>query len=168
MPSRISYKGESIPANVVNKDLYIKVRNKVKRRVSVWPSAYASGQVVSEYKKAGGKYKGKKSISNAPLDRWYREKWVNVCKPKGNSYAKCGRKKSSTKKYPYCRPLVRVNSSTPITVGELKKRYGKKKLDELCKRKRKTALPKKGRAVQIKSKETKKRRNKRSKRSKKN
>ena len=117
-----NYKGEKVPANVVNKDLYIKIRKKVKNRVSVWPSAYASGQVVSEYKKAGGKYKGRKSSSKAPLDRWYREKWVNVCKPKGtNSYHKCGRKKSSTKKYPYCRPSIRVNKKTPMTVGELKK-----------------------------------------------
>ena len=25
------------------------------------------------------------------------------------------------KKYPYCRPLYRINSGTPMTVGEIKK-----------------------------------------------
>ena len=44
-------------------------------------------------------------------------------------------KKSSMKKYPYCRPLYRINSGTPMTVGEIKKKYGSKKLKEMCKRK---------------------------------
>ena len=39
------------------------------------------------------------------------------------------------KKYPYCRPLHRINSGTPMTVGEIKKKYGSKKLKEMCKRK---------------------------------
>ena len=47
-------KTKSVPTN---KTLYNRVRNKVKNRVKVWPSAYASGQVVSEYKRAGGGYK---------------------------------------------------------------------------------------------------------------
>lgn len=148
---------DSVPANVVDKDLYIKVRNKVKKRVKVWPSAYASGQVVKEYKSAGGRYKGTKgSKDSAPLDRWYKEKWVNVCEPKGKGYAPCGRSQSKIKDYPYCRPSVRVSSATPMTVGELKKKYGPKKLEELCKRKRSQALPKQGRARQLESKETRK------------
>ena len=39
------------------------------------------------------------------------------------------------KKYPYCRPLHRINSGTPMTVGEIKKKYGSKKLKEMCKEK---------------------------------
>jgi len=145
-----------VPKNVVDKELYIKVRNKVKNRVKVWPSAYASGQVVREYKKAGGKYRGKKpSADEAPLDRWYKEKWVNVCKPKkGGGYAPCGRKQSKIKDYPYCRPSVRVSAKTPTTVGEIKRQHGKQKLEELCKKKRKQALPKGGRARRISPKET--------------
>lgn len=137
-----------IPANVVDKELYNRVREKVKR-VSIWPSAYASGQVVSEYKKAGGRYKGKKGGN---LDRWYKEEWVNVCKKSGRSFAKCGRKKSNVREYPYCRPRVRVNSKTPMTVVELRKKYGSKKFDELCKKKRTRGLPKDGRAQSISKK----------------
>lgn len=144
----------SVPDNVMDKELYKRVRNKVKKRVKVWPSAYASGQVVSEYKKAGGRYKGKKG--SASLDRWYKEKWVNVCKPKGRGYEKCGREKSKVSEYPYCRPSVRVNSATPMTVSELKKKHGDKKLQELCKKKRKQGLPQKGRAKRINPKETRK------------
>lgn len=152
--SRKKSKKENTPDDVVDKDLYIKIRNKVKNRVKVWPSAYASGQVVSEYKKAGGRYKGKKESKDTPLGRWYKEKWVNVCEPKENGYAKCGRSKSKVSNYPYCRPSVRVSSKTPVTVGELKKKHGKQKLEELCNKKRKKGLPKKGRPQRINPKET--------------
>lgn len=130
---------DSVPDKVNDKTLYIKAREIVKKRVKVWPSAYASGQVQTEYKRMGGTYSGEKG---GKLDRWYREKWVNVCKPKGKSYEPCGREESKVSKYPYCRPLRRINKSTPMTVSELKKKYGKEKLDEMCKRKQKKGLPK--------------------------
>jgi len=39
-----------------NKALYARVKAMVKKRVKKWPSAYASGQVVQEYKRRGGTY----------------------------------------------------------------------------------------------------------------
>ena len=39
------------------------------------------------------------------------------------------------KQYPYCRPLKRINSKTPMTVGEIKKKYGTQKLKDMCKKK---------------------------------
>ena len=132
---------------------------------SRWPSAYGSGYLVKEYKKEFEKKYGKKSPykldknskktsskkskngksnrtkknkSNkvkSNLTRWFDEKWVNVCKKKNNKYVPCGRKKSNIKKYPYCRPLIKVNSKTPMTVNEIKKKYGSKKLKEMCKKK---------------------------------
>lgn len=60
------------------------------------------------------------------LNRWFKEKWVNVCNGK---YSKCAK---SSKKYPYCRPSVRVTSKTPRTVSEIPK----SKLKKLCKRKK--------------------------------
>jgi len=76
-----------------------------------------------------------KNSSNG-LTRWFEEKWVNVCKKKKDgSYATCGRKKSSLKNYPYCRPLHRINKKTPMTVGEMVKKYGKKKIDVMCNKK---------------------------------
>jgi hypothetical protein len=76
-----------------------------------------------------------KNSNNNGLTRWFNEKWVNVCKKKSGKYVPCGRKKGSMKKYPYCRPLHRINKGTPMTVGEIKKKYGSKKLKEMCKRK---------------------------------
>jgi hypothetical protein len=63
------------------------------------------------------------------LSRWFKEKWVNVCKKEGNKYAKCGK---IGKKYPYCRPSVRISLKTPKTVREI----GEKKLAKMCKRKK--------------------------------
>ena len=108
----------------VNTKLYNSVKKRVKNRVKRWPSAYASGQLVSEYKRKGGKYR----CNFGSLDRWFKERWVNVCK---KGFPKCGRSKSSSKDYPYCRPLKRINSQTPKTAGELsrseiKKRCAKK------------------------------------------
>jgi hypothetical protein len=114
---------------IVNKNLYNSIKKKVKARSKVWPSAYASGRLVREYKSKGGKYR----CEFGSLDRWFKEKWVNVCKPKGKGYATCGRSKSSKRGYPYCRPLKRISSDTPTTVGEL----SKAKIKKMCSKKRK-------------------------------
>jgi hypothetical protein len=119
-----------------NKKLYAQVKREAKARFKAWPSAYASGWLVQEYKRRGGKYKGPKP-RQTDLDRWFRERWVNVCQrdAKG-AYKPCGRPKGGYKnykrKYPYCRPSVRVSAKTPKTVGEL----SRKELQARCKRKR--------------------------------
>ena len=125
-----------IPDNVKNPKLYKKIKAKIRRDVDKknrqW-GAYDSGRLVKEYKAAGGTYSGKKS-KNSPLTRWYKEKWINVCKlPKK---VPCGRPKIDMKdwkiKFPYCRPSVRVTKSTPKTSGEL----SKKQIASRCKRKK--------------------------------
>lgn len=188
-------KGEkSVPTN---QKLYKKIEKEVKERVEVWPSAYASGQLVAEYKRRGGKYKCVKKSSKkggrkrsqrsqrsrrnsrkrsrkrsrqsnkrgGSLDRWFKEDWRNVCKktPSGK-YARCGRKEANMKasEYPYCRPLHRINKDTPKTIGEL----GKKKIDQMCKRKKRTMKKSKGRQTRVYVKNKRKPRSKRSKRSK--
>ena len=160
-------KTKNIPSDPI---LYDSIKKKVKAKFeksSRWPSAYASGYLVKEYKKQFSKKYGDKkpyivektikkstkiknkstrmknkstrmrgkNSNNNGLTRWFNEKWVNVCKKKSGKYVPCGRKKSSMKKYPYCRPLHRINKGTPMTVGEIKKKYGSKKLKEMCKRK---------------------------------
>lgn len=44
-------------ATPANPTLYAKAKALVKARVKKWPSAYASGQLVQQYKKMGGTYK---------------------------------------------------------------------------------------------------------------
>ena len=143
-----------------NKKLYNKVKAEAKKKFKVWPSAYASGWLVKEYKRRGATYSGKKSTSKG-ISRWYKEKWINVCKlPKKVS---CGRSKLSAtwkKNYPYCRPSKRITSGTPKLASEL----SKKEIESRCKRKRKSPMKK---VMSKKSKrKSKSKRSKRSKRSK--
>ena len=121
--------------------LYDVVKHKVKRSVERWPSAYASGQVVQMYKK---KYKAKYGPKSKPytgtkketeLARWYKEKWVDLCRPKDDgTYAPCGRAKMKGK-YPSCRPSKRVTNDTPVTVKEFIKLLGKPEIEKRCARK---------------------------------
>ena len=109
------------PANVIDAKLYDSIHAKIKKKLAKqgrgW-SAYASGQLVQEYKRRGGKYKGKKPAKNKGLRRWYSEKWVNVCKlprivPCGRADAKRMSYVELKRKYPYCRPLKRAGKGTP-------------------------------------------------------
>jgi hypothetical protein len=108
LPNKQSSFGKSIP---INKRLYNSIKTKIKRRVKRWPSAYASGQLVREYKRRGGKYR---TVKFGNLKRWFNERWVDVCTGKP-----CGRKSGERRKYPYCRPSIRINKSTPRTKRQL-------------------------------------------------
>ena len=119
--------GYNLPTNVVNKKLYLSIKNKIKKSIKGrrW-GAYDSGRLVKMYKNAGGKYKGPKGKTN--LGRWYSEKWIDACAwPKRKS---CGRKTKSS--IAYCRPSKRVDSKTPrliqsLTKSQIKSRCSRKK-----------------------------------------
>ena len=119
--------------------LYKKIKDEAKKKFKVYPSIYANSWVVREYKKRGGTYAGTRSKSQGLL-RWYKEKWINVCKlPK---IVPCGRSKLSRsgwkKKYPYCRPLYRVSPKTPRTAKEL----SPKEIKRRCRKKKSKPLKK--------------------------
>lgn len=101
-----------------NKELYTKIKAKVYKKYPTH-SAYRSGHLVREYKKAFGKkypnqspYIGKKpAVEEKGLRRWFAEDW-----------------KSDTGKYHYTskssvyRPTKRISSKTPTTFMELTKK----------------------------------------------
>jgi hypothetical protein len=106
--------GYTVPKNVVNKKLYLSIKNKIKKSIKGrrW-GAYDSGRLVKMYKNSGGKYTGKKGKTN--LGRWYSEKWIDACAwPKRKS---CGRKTKSS--IAYCRPSKRIDSKTPMLIQSL-------------------------------------------------
>lgn len=117
-----------IPVNI---KLYEKVKLLANKKFKSNSGIYRSSWIVKEYKKRGGKYKGKKNV-NSGLTRWYKEKWVNLNKrDKNGKYVSCGRKNSKTGKYPLCRPSKRINSKTPRTIYEIsKKSISKAKKDK--------------------------------------
>ena len=95
--------GEKIPSNVQDKALYAKIKKKIKTRVKKkgqrW-GAYTSGNLVQAYKRAGGRYSGRKK-SFIKKKRTYKawsdkyKKSIDCKHPRGFSQrAHCaGRKK---------------------------------------------------------------------------
>ena len=61
--------GGSVPSNVANPALYRKAKAKARKKFDVFPSAYASGYMVQEYKRMGGKYKGKKAAEGGEIKK---------------------------------------------------------------------------------------------------
>ena len=116
----------------IDKELYNYVKKLADKKFKSKSGIYKSSWIVKEYKKRGGKYKGKKSNKKGLL-RWYKEKWVDLNRPikdkKGKiiDYEKCGRSnikksKKSKQKYPLCRPTYKVTKSTPRTYSQLSKK----------------------------------------------
>ena len=100
-----------------NKALYERITSKVKKRIPKH-SAYRSGQIVKEYKEAGGKYSGKKDDKKG-LGRWFKEKW----RTQDGS-------KTYKKKGDIFRPTKRVTKDTPTTLKELSPSQKKKAIRE--------------------------------------
>jgi hypothetical protein len=137
---------KAIPANP---KLYEKIKEKVKKQVDRWPSAYASGQVVQEYKaemkKKGLKpYLDSKPDSKVGLARWYKEGWIDIKTGKP-----CGAVKTKDY-YPTCRPAKRVTNKTPVTANELTKSQKKAMIEKKQDAKEKRVQYKETKSARIK------------------
>ena len=119
--------------------LYDKIKEQVKATVDRYPSAYASGQIVQQYKTAMEKkynniippYINSKP-PNTDLARWYKENWVDIKTGKP-----CGDVKNGNY-YPTCRPINRITSKTPVTVKELTSKQKKEMIAQKQDAKKKT------------------------------
>ena len=99
--------------NAIDKQLYKVVVKEAKKKFDVWPSAYASMWVQKRYQELGGTYTKK----DTGLKDWRRSRWVQVLPLlKDGNVVACGDDNKETKA---CRPTVRVNKDTPITLQEL-------------------------------------------------
>ena len=114
---------------ILNPEIYKKAKKKADETYERH-SAYKSMYIQKVYKELGGKYKGKKKTQG--VTRWNEEKWIQV-KPYLESGKKIECGSGDNKKG--CRPLKRISKDTPITLPELIKIHGKKKLLELAKKK---------------------------------
>ena len=118
-----------------DKKLYQSVKDKADT-IYARPGLYKSAYIQKEYQRLGGKYSGPKPDKNKGVQRWLLgENWVEVSPYlKDNKKVKCGTTPNMKKA---CRPLVRVNDKTPITIPELLKIHSKNKLLELVNKKKK-------------------------------
>lgn len=90
-----------------NQKLYNEVKDFIMSRYKK-NSAFASGAIVKEYKRRGGKYEEDGKERN--LERWFDEKWIDVNPIIGIK---------NDNAYPVFRPTVKVNSRTPTLVQEI-------------------------------------------------
>lgn len=117
-----------------NKALYEEVKDEAKSKFKRYPSLYASSWIVKTYKERGGTYKGPKPKTGG-TDQWRKEKWVQIIPfLKSGRVVECGQDTKDTKA---CRPLKRVNKSTPTTLPELMKKHTKKDILEMARKKNK-------------------------------
>jgi len=103
----------------LNENLYNEVKQKIMKSYKK-NSAFASGAIVKEYKRLGGKYSEDGKTRN--LSRWFKEKWIDVNPVLGIT---------DDTAYPVFRPTIRINENTPallqdIPVSVLKKQHGLK------------------------------------------
>ena len=123
----------NIPENVLNPDLYIKAKETADKKYKKH-GAYKSMFIVSEYKRLGGKYSGKKpSKKEKGVSRWITEEWIQVI-----PYLESGKKIScgSGADKKGCRPSKRISDKTPITIQELLKIHSKELLLKLAREKK--------------------------------
>lgn len=128
-----------VPASVENPTLYREAR-KIADATYERPSAYKSMYIVRKYKELGGTYKGskkdlekKKKEAKARTKNWRDEEWVQI-KPylKENKKIACGEGDNAKA----CRPLKEVKGGEDnITMDEIVKKYGRKKVLELTNKK---------------------------------
>lgn len=115
-----------IPDNIINVSLYreaIKIANETYKR----KSAYKSMFIVKKYKQLGGKYKDEKNKEQS-TKKWVNEEWIQI-RPyvKEGKKIKCGFGDNAKA----CRPLKGDN----ITMEEIIKKFGSKKVLELTNKK---------------------------------
>jgi hypothetical protein len=117
--------------------LYNKIKKEVWKRMPI-NSAYRSGQLVKEYRKAYlEKYGNKKAYikekpKNTGLKRWFREKWTNQRGKEGYKY-----------KSDIYRPSIRITDKTPIIWKQLTKEEIKRAREEKYKKGRVSRFSKK-------------------------
>lgn len=109
-------RGKPIPTDPIEYDRIVAC---IKKRVGRWPSAYASGMVVTSYKRAMDKkgldpYTTFRHPRSSDLDRWFKEKWIDLKTGKP-----CGSIKTTRQEYPTCRPTIKISNKTPVLASQL-------------------------------------------------
>lgn len=116
---------------VNDKALYKKIKKEADVKFKSPTSIYKSAWITKEYKKRGGTFNQKKTYKKDGLERWFKEKWVDLNRPIRNSkgkiidYEECGRRVVSDKEkgaYPLCRPTYKISKETPLTYKEIPKK----------------------------------------------
>lgn len=108
--------------------IYEKSLKKANEVYGTKSSAYRSAYIVKTYKELGGKI----DSNTTNLERWFKEKWIQVVPYlESGKIVECGNKTKSLGKA--CRPLKRISKKSPITIKELQQLHSKKDLIKIAK-----------------------------------
>lgn len=122
--------------SAVDEKLYKHVKKQADAKFNEKTSAYKSMWIVKMYKAAGGKFKIRKKKEKGGLKKWVAEDWIQVLPyVTDGTKVKCGQ--GTHKKA--CRPSIRINESTPLTIDEVIKLHGKRKVKQIAKEKQKNS-----------------------------
>ena len=92
-------------------DLYNKIKKDIYNKYPKH-SLFRSALIVKEYKKQGGKYKGKSNKMN--INKWFKQDWISANDYLRNKIVPCGNANTQEdyNEYPLCRPkkiLEKIN-----------------------------------------------------------
>jgi hypothetical protein len=96
-----------------------------KKKYKKYPSAYANGYAVQVCKGMQPDNKGSKKKSwNEDLDKWFKEKWVDIGASKDGKHPECGRPDADhpNRKYPKCVPAAKAAQMTKQEKSDASKR----------------------------------------------
>ncbi len=96
-----------------------------KRKYKKYPSAYANGYAVQVCKGQKPDLKGRKKDSfNEDLDKWFKEKWVDIGSKVGGKHPECGRDSARNpgRPYPKCVPSAKARNMSASRKRESVKR----------------------------------------------
>lgn len=107
---------------------YLFIADKIYKRKGLYRSAYALRKALEGDEEFRMKYEKWLKTKKSPISgqrRWFMEKWISV-KPYilENKIVQCG-DRGENEDFPACRPLIRINKNTPITIKEVLKKSSK-------------------------------------------
>lgn len=81
------------------------------------------GSGIKNPQRGYGSKKKKKEILGKNLDQWFKERWVDISRPKaGGGFESCGRADAESGKYPKCVPAARAARMTPAQIASAVRR----------------------------------------------
>ena len=108
-----------------NSESYKKALNEANEIYGTKSIVYRSSYIVQKYKDFGGVYNEKRTPEKEKLTQWFEEKWISIIPYlKENKKIICG----SSDGNQGCRPLIRINKDTPLTIDELLRIHSKQDL----------------------------------------
>jgi hypothetical protein len=116
-------------SGVLDPKLYAQSIRRINVKYGTQTSAYRSMAIVKDYKKNGGRYTPRIKGKDQGVSKWLLEKWVVVIDFLNGKSTTCG---TGERRRHACRPSVKVDRKTPVTIQEVIQTHGRRKVASLA------------------------------------